>query len=90
MTGKISIMKIRAHRGSLAEAMKTAREIDPSAEAVSEFLREHVSLAFEVSPELITVEKYGSGVDERTGWDTHSVSLADAGIFAWTDGPLQI
>ncbi len=34
---------------------------------------------------VLTVKKYGSGIDERNGWDTHLVSL-DGEAMGFTDG----
>ncbi|WP_153066175.1 hypothetical protein [Xanthomonas campestris] len=82
-------MKIRPHHGALAEAMANCRNIEPTLGAVVEFLRGESSGTFVVTPDLVSVKKYGSGLDERTGWDTYAVSLRGMGIMAWIDGPLE-
>ena len=69
-------MKYRHHRGGLAESMETVREIEPTIAALEALLR----------ATDVTVEKYGYGIDERIGWDTHLVCVN--GIPAgFTDGP---
>ncbi|MGQ5267425.1 hypothetical protein ACULMM_11215 [Xanthomonas arboricola pv. corylina] len=82
-------MKIRPHRGALAEAMANCRNIEPTLGAVVEFLRGDGGGAFVVTPDVVSVKKYGSGLDERTGWDTYAVSVRGMGIMAWIDGPLE-
>ncbi|MEA9762083.1 hypothetical protein [Xanthomonas campestris] len=82
-------MKIRPHRGALAEAMASCRNIEPTLNAVVEFLRGESGGTFVITPDLVSVKKYGSGLDERTGWDTYAVSLRGMGIMAWIDGPLE-
>ncbi|NIJ91866.1 hypothetical protein FHT12_000524 [Xanthomonas campestris] len=82
-------MKIRPHRGALAEAMANCQNIESTLGAVVEFLRGDAGEAFVVTPDLVSVKKYGSGLDERTGWDTYAVSVRGMGILAWIDGPLE-
>ena len=47
--------------------METLREIEPKIDALAVLLK--------VPPSEIIVEKYGTGVDERIGWDTHLVCV---------------
>ncbi|PPT23113.1 hypothetical protein LMG19145_01938 [Xanthomonas arboricola pv. fragariae] len=82
-------MKIRPHHGALAEAMANCRNIEPTLNAVVEFLRGESGGTFLVTPDMVSVKKYGSGLDERTGWDTYAVSVHGMGIMAWIDGPLE-
>lgn len=79
-------MKIRAHRGSLAEAMTTAQDIEPTLNAVRAFLAEHGER--DAATGRVEVTKYGPGIDSRIGWDTHAVMI-DGSIAAFTDGPLD-
>ncbi|PPU32162.1 hypothetical protein XspCFBP7912_13410 [Xanthomonas sp. CFBP 7912] len=73
----------------MAEAMANCRNIEPTLSAVVEFLRGDAGEAFVVTPDLVSVKKYGSGLDERTGWDTYAVSVRGMGVLAWIDGPLE-
>lgn len=83
-------MQIREHRRELAESMATVAEIAPTKEAIAA----HVAAAWkgwqdsDVTPEKVSVEKYGEGVDSRNGWDTHIVLIKGSGPFGFTDGPL--
>ena len=36
-----------------------------------------------------TIEKYGSGIDKRIGWDTYIVHLEEYGVFGFTNGPAE-
>lgn len=79
-------MKIRIHKGGLAESMKTVTEIEPTTEAIAEYLRSQWdSLGYGVYPENIRVEPYG--FDERIEWNTYIVLLDGNGV-AFTDGPI--
>jgi hypothetical protein len=60
-------MKYRDHRGGLRASMETVREIAPKIDALAIILK--------VPPSAIIVEKYGDGIDERIGWDTHLVCV---------------
>ncbi len=71
-------MKIREHRGMLADAMKTVKDIEPTTEAVACFLN--------TAKENIKVEPYG--FDNRIGWNTYVVTDRGNGV-AFTDGPLN-
>lgn len=77
-------MKVRPHRGSLKSAMEECVEILPTKKA----LEDHIGY------KVVSVEKYGSGYDERIGWDTYIVMREypnDTGKYPWgfTDGPLE-
>lgn len=82
-------MKFREHRGGLIESMATVIEMADRAALVAYIARQlepfHFTAA-EVAAGL-EVEKYGSGIDERIGWDTHIVTLKRYGVLGFTDGP---
>ena len=83
-------MKIREHRGSLAESLKTTEEIEPTLGALTDFIAIKLDgWSVEVNRKLIKVEKYGRGIDDRCGWDTHIVTLEGFGVFGMTDAPLS-
>lgn len=72
-------MKIRIHTGHFADSMATAREIQPTSEAIREF--------FGITPGArVLVKPYG-GIDPRNNWDTHIV-VDDWGVRGFTNGPL--
>lgn len=78
-------MKIRMHRGGLAEAMATVEEIEPTLEAVRAYLERDRDPRFQPPIGMIKVKPYG--YDERIDWDTHIV-VVDGVPMGWTDGPL--
>jgi len=79
-------MKIRIHTGGLAESMATVAEIEPTAEAIAQYLRDQWGdLGYGVHPKNIEVKPYG--FDERIKWGTHIVLLDGYGA-AFTDGPI--
>lgn len=79
-------MKIRMHRGALADSMETVQEIEATLPAVVAVIEARLGMTFD--PRLIEVSPYG-GVDERIGWDTHIVTIRGYGVFGFTDGPLS-
>lgn len=72
-------LRIRHHRGGLEESLATTSTIPATIAAVAQFVQ--------ADPSSVTVEKYGAGVDDRCGWDTHVVSV-DGRACAFTDGPV--
>lgn len=85
-------MKIRAHRGGLAESMATVAEIEPTSQAVADHITASWSRFLNgetITPDMVTVEKYGvDSIDTRIGWDTYIVTVGGR-VFGMTDGPLQ-
>ena len=80
-------MKIRLHRGSLADSMDTVRDIEPTVPAVVAYLREAWGeLGGDIEPQDVKVEPYC--YDARTGWYTHIVTRK-GGAVGFTDGPLN-
>lgn len=75
--------KFRYHRGSLADSMATAVEVEGR---YGLFLELEKNWPEPVSSSEITIEPYG-GIDHRIGWDTHIVKV-DGIPVGFTDGPL--
>lgn len=73
-------MKFRFHRGTLAEAMQTVVEIDPTIAALAVLLGVK-------NPKLILVEHYC--YDSRIGWDTYIVTV-DRKAVGFTDSPVPL
>lgn len=72
-------MKIRHHRGTLADSMKTRVTIDPDEASIRQFLG--------LSPDQqVVVKPYG--FDDRVNEDTHLV-VVDGYPHAMVDGPLS-
>lgn len=84
-------MKIREHRGGLAESMKTVAEIEPTLEALTNYVNSKISKYYKhtFTADEICIEKYGREIDTRIGWNTHLVSIKGYGVFGMTDGPIE-
>ncbi len=82
-------MKLRQHRGGLAESMNTTVEIEASMPALLAAMRPVMAAwNVELTPGMVHVTPYG-GVDDRIGWDTHIVTVEGHGVYGFTDGPLR-
>ena len=77
-------MKIREHRGLLADAMATCKEIEPTMAAVIDQVLSSLPCFLHIKPEDIHIEPYG--YDKRIGWDTHVVIVDGYGVYGFTDG----
>ena len=75
----------RQHRGSLISSMLTVEHFDNFEE-----LKAHIRSinSFIYASDKIKIEKYGTGIDERIGWDTHIVSTASY-VIGFTSGPVE-
>lgn len=81
-------MKLREHRGNLADSLATTINIEPTIDAL--FIAIRYSLALygaHVDAGAIKVSPYG--FDKRIGWDTHIVTVDGYGVFGFSDGPLK-
>ena len=83
-------MKIREHRGHLAESMETVKEIEPTKEALFNFIKD----SFKCWPTMskiketdIHIESYG--YDNRIDWNTYIVTIDGYGVFGFTDGDVK-
>jgi hypothetical protein len=82
-------MKIREHRGGLDESIATTEVIEPNINALIAHVKKKLTMQIEVNKDNLHIKKYGSGIDDRCGWDTHIVTIDGYGVFGWTDGPLK-
>lgn len=80
-------MKIRKHVGSLSESMETIQEIEPTLNAVKEWVKSTFNHQL-IDLDDLTVEKYGPGIDTRIGWNTYIVHSKPNGVLGFTDGPV--
>ena len=71
---------------SLGQSMKHVREIGSRAELIA-FLDEEWLRGGPVTDENVTCIKWGDGIDERIGWDTHLICV-DGKAALFSDGPL--
>lgn len=68
-----SIIFFREHRGSLVDSLQTTVEVKTLKQLHEIVNKINGSLYREQDSETI-IEKYGKGIDERTGWDTYIVT----------------
>jgi hypothetical protein len=85
MSGRKRATKFRWHRERLDDSMKTVVAVNSMEDLIAELKRGWPASFNDESK--VTVEKYGDGIDERIGWDTHIV-MVDSGVAGMTDGPL--
>ena len=75
-------MKIREHKGSLADSLLTVKEIVPTIEAVLK----HINESFR--EDMVNFKKEdiiisSHGYDHRCNWETYLVSLKNCGVFGF-------
>lgn len=86
-------MKIRPAGGLLERTMAQVAEIEPTAQAVCDWLNRDSMVAAGVMRATVPADLAirSVGVDARTGWDAHMVVVTMDGHrmpLAWIDGPL--
>ena len=72
----------REHRARLFDSLKTSKAFSTFTE-----LRGYIASNFEYLPMngRMSIERYGSGIDMRTGWDTHIVKWNND-VIGFTNG----
>ena len=79
-------MKLREHRGSLAESMETLVELENRDALVRYYQERHALDGLEFGPADIKVELYIDRLDARTGWEkTYIVIIEGYGVVGFTD-----
>lgn len=73
-------MKYRDHRGTLKESLDTTKEIGSLGE-----LKDYLTTIY--GDGKVEINKYGTGIDGRCGWDTHIVTH-NGNAVGFTDGKL--
>jgi len=81
-------VKLREHRGSLADSLATTIEIDPTIDALLLAIRNALA-PYDVTVEAGMVKVSPYGFDERIGWNAHIVTVDGYGVFGFTNGPLN-
>ena len=71
----------RDHRETLDESLKTTQEMN-----THEQLKNYICSRF--GSGAVAVRKYGKGIDERCGWDTHIVTHNGMPV-GFTNGPVE-
>ncbi|MEN5103800.1 hypothetical protein [Brucella anthropi] len=75
-------MKFRFHRGSLADSMKTVKEVQNRDDLIA-LITDEVDLK---PTDHIHIKPYG--YDKRIGWDTYMVKVDGFGPVGFLDGPM--
>lgn len=80
-------MKIREHRGTLEDSLKTVAEIPPTMEALLVHIQESLKPAVPLTAADVGLIPYF--YDNRTQWCTYAVRIRGYGIWGFTDGLLM-
>jgi hypothetical protein len=81
-------MKLRQHRGSLAESLATEVEIYNTLHALSTYIaRDLKQFGVSVEPEHVSVSFYAH--DPRIPSDVYLVEVEGYGVYGFTNKPLQ-
>lgn len=94
---KIYPLQFREYKRTFEESMKkTMVHVEPiimekEIETLTSYLGMILANEFPlgISVDSITVEKYGIGVDERNGWDTHIVLIEGYGVIGFLNRNLN-
>jgi hypothetical protein len=87
---KGNMTRVREHRGSLEDSMKTSAVVADRA-ALLALMRDSFAYfpTFVLDPEKVKVSPYFPSPDQRIGWDvTYIVEIEGYGVWGFTDGPL--
>ena len=83
-------MKYRPHRRFLDESMKEVTEVADFADLVHHIQAECPDwYPMEKRPTSENTKIKPYGIDDRIGWNSHLVVVADE-VWGWTDGPCEI
>lgn len=90
-------MKIRMHRGGFTESMATCEEIEPTIQAVTDYINRHgwsyswltLAKGSIITPNMVEVENYLAHADTRNGWARTYMVLVMRVPYGWTDQPIN-
>jgi hypothetical protein len=80
-------MKLREHRGLLADSMETVIEIEQTHDALTSSIRDSILDFWNIEKEKIIVKPYG--YDDRIKWNTYIVIIEGHGVYGFIDRPLN-
>ena len=78
---RVVMFRYRDHRAMLDDSLATTKNMD-SLDAI----KRHLMPAY--GQGVVKVKKYGNGIDERCGWNTHIVTH-NGNAVGFTDGPVD-
>lgn len=76
-------MRVRQHRGSLVESLKTVKQIPATKEALADHINMVMDFPVKFGPGSITI--IPQGFDDRIGWNTFLINVAGLGVFGYCD-----
>ena len=77
-------MRVREHRGRLAESLATVFRVETKAELLDQ-INERMGVHLR-EDDLSIIHQ---GMDERCGWNTYLISMRGYGVFGYCDGEFQ-
>lgn len=80
-------MRLREHRFTLDESMKTVIEIEPTLDALVDSMKEKLRDLWHFEKSDVSVEYYC--FDKRIMWSCWIVTIKDFGVYGFTDGPVS-
>lgn len=76
-------MKVRQHRGSLVDSLKTVKQIPATKSDLVDHINKVLDFPVKFGPGAITIVHQGQ--DERIGWDSHLIIVDGWGVFGHCD-----
>lgn len=76
-------MRVRQHRGTLEQSLKTVKQIPATKDDLADHINEVLDLPVKFGPGSITIVHQGD--DERIGWDSHLIVVEGLGVFGYCD-----
>ncbi|ATS93513.1 hypothetical protein P1A145kb_p113 [Pectobacterium phage DU_PP_I] len=80
-------MRVRQHRGSLVESLKTVKQIPATKEALADHI--NMVMDFPVKFGSGSISLIHQGMDDRIGWDTYLITVSGLGVFGYCDGEVK-
>lgn len=76
-------MRVRQHRGSLVESLKTVKQIPSTKEALADHINSVMNYPVNIGPGSIFL--IPQGFDDRIAWNTYLISIEGLGVFGYCD-----
>lgn len=79
-------MRVRQHRGTLVESLKTVHEIPATKQDLADHINRVLDLPVKFGPGSISI--LDQGFDDRIGWNNYLVIINGMGPFGYCDQPV--
>lgn len=76
-------MRVRQHRGTLAESLKTVKQIPPTKDDLADHINTVLDFPVKFGPGSLSI--IDQGVDDRIGWNSYLVMVEGLGVFGYCD-----